>query len=359
MVPSYQSYYRYMVMNVKMEARTWEQLLFILLQITQLTLPEAPPRKREDSLGGRLAQAIFQTLIVTWIKANLYVVVSAELWDQFLEVLSSLTLWEELIREWAKTMETLTRVLARQVYNLDLNDLPLDRLSERAQKKRLGKERGPGQELKNSSNAAVMTSVANFCTSPQPPISASAASTDPSIRSHSSQQQRHHSSPYMNSRQRSTSESEPHQPQPPPRSKAGKNKHKKSVDPAAVKNLNRSMSESNIIASLRYAHCESSEEDNFMPRRRSKSVDSEYCSRLRNGIHAARYSDSERSSSPTASSGLECVSMKDSPMMQLDNDTMSEAGSLVSDMFDSHHRSISASSKCPRDVTGNHCKEEN
>ena len=41
-------------MNVKMEARTWEQLLFILLQITQLVLPEAPPRKREDSLGGRL-----------------------------------------------------------------------------------------------------------------------------------------------------------------------------------------------------------------------------------------------------------------------------------------------------------------
>ena len=48
---------------------------------------------------------------------------------------------EELIREWAKTMETLTRVLARQVYNLDLNDLPLDRLNERAQKKRIGKER--------------------------------------------------------------------------------------------------------------------------------------------------------------------------------------------------------------------------
>ena len=140
--------YRYMVMNVKMEARTWEQLLFILLQITQLTLPETPPRRREDTLGGRLAQAIFQTLIVTWIKANLYVVVSTELWDQFLDVLSSLTLWEELVREWAKTMETLTRVLARQVYNLDLNDLPLDRLNERAQKKRRGKQ-GP-QELKYS-----------------------------------------------------------------------------------------------------------------------------------------------------------------------------------------------------------------
>jgi hypothetical protein len=42
---------RYMVMNVKMDGRTWEQLLFILLQITQLTLVETPPRRREDTLG--------------------------------------------------------------------------------------------------------------------------------------------------------------------------------------------------------------------------------------------------------------------------------------------------------------------
>jgi hypothetical protein len=45
------SLYRYMVMNVKMDGRTWEQLLFILLQITQLTLVETPPRRREDTLG--------------------------------------------------------------------------------------------------------------------------------------------------------------------------------------------------------------------------------------------------------------------------------------------------------------------
>ena len=146
--------YRYMVMNVKMDCRTWEQLLFILLQITQLTLTESPPRRREDTLGGRLAQAIFQTLIVTWIKANLYVVVSCELWDQFLEVLSSLTLWEELIREWFKTMETLTRVLARQVYSLDLNDLPLDRLSEQKAKKRRG-VRGGAMPAKLSSSSGV------------------------------------------------------------------------------------------------------------------------------------------------------------------------------------------------------------
>jgi len=37
-------------MNVKMEARTWEQFL----QFMQLTLSEAPPRKQEDSLEGCL-----------------------------------------------------------------------------------------------------------------------------------------------------------------------------------------------------------------------------------------------------------------------------------------------------------------
>ncbi|XP_023240859.1 ral GTPase-activating protein subunit alpha-1-like isoform X3 [Centruroides sculpturatus] len=129
--------YRFMVMNVQMEKKTWEQLLLVLLQITSLVLKERPPI-RKDSLGGRLAPALFQTLIVTWIKANLNVIISSDLWDQFLSVLSSLTQWEELIKEWAKTMETLTRVLARHVYNLDLNDLPLQRLSEQKQKKRRG-----------------------------------------------------------------------------------------------------------------------------------------------------------------------------------------------------------------------------
>ncbi|XP_058799896.1 probable Rho GTPase-activating protein CG5521 isoform X2 [Phymastichus coffea] len=131
--------YRYVVMHTRLEPATWEQLLRILLQITSLVLGEKALRRRhQESIGGKLAPAIFQTLIVTWIKANLNVVISTQLWDQFLQVLTSLTHWEELIREWAKTLDTLTRVLARHVYNLDLNDLPLDRLSEQKSKKRRG-----------------------------------------------------------------------------------------------------------------------------------------------------------------------------------------------------------------------------
>ncbi|XP_076382912.1 putative Rho GTPase-activating protein CG5521 isoform X11 [Megalopta genalis] len=131
--------YRYVVMHSRLEPGTWEQLLRVLLQITSLVLNEKSSRRKvQESIGGKLAPAIFQTLIVTWIKANLNVIISTQLWDQFLEVLTSLTQWEELIREWAKTLDTLTRVLARHVYNLDLNDLPLDRLSEQKTKKRRG-----------------------------------------------------------------------------------------------------------------------------------------------------------------------------------------------------------------------------
>ncbi|XP_046401703.1 probable Rho GTPase-activating protein CG5521 isoform X2 [Ischnura elegans] len=136
--------YRYMVMHTRMESATWEQLLLVLLQITSLILSKTPPSRKEETLGGKLAPAIFQTLIVTWIKANLNVVISADLWDRFLHVLSSLNQWEELVREWAKTLETLTRVLARHVYGLDLTDLPLDRLTEQKAKKRRGGDGGGG-----------------------------------------------------------------------------------------------------------------------------------------------------------------------------------------------------------------------
>ena len=76
----------------------------MLLQVTSQVLgPDQSPEreKKDETLGGRLAPALFQTLIVTWIRANLNVAISVDLWDQFVQILSSLTVWEELIREWA------------------------------------------------------------------------------------------------------------------------------------------------------------------------------------------------------------------------------------------------------------------
>lgn len=80
-----------------------------------------------------------QTLIVAWIRANLSVYISRELWDDLLSVLSALTDWEELINEWANIMDSLTVVLARTVYGVEMTNLPLDKLSEQKEKKQRGK----------------------------------------------------------------------------------------------------------------------------------------------------------------------------------------------------------------------------
>lgn len=79
---------------------------------------------------------------MAWIRANLYVYISRELWDELLAVLSSLTCWEELVTEWASIMDSLTAVLARSVYGLDMANLPLDKLSEQKEKKQRGRGEG-------------------------------------------------------------------------------------------------------------------------------------------------------------------------------------------------------------------------
>uniref|UniRef100_A0A672FQZ6 Ral GTPase activating protein, alpha subunit 1 (catalytic) n=1 Tax=Salarias fasciatus TaxID=181472 RepID=A0A672FQZ6_SALFA len=140
--------YRSLVMHETMDQKTWEQILLVLLRVTESVMKRPPsimpPGKKNNTLSGRLAGPIFQTLIVAWIKGNLNVYISRELWDDLLSVLSSLTCWEELVTEWSLTMETLTKVLARNLYTVDLNELPLDKLSEQKQKKHKGK--GIGSE---------------------------------------------------------------------------------------------------------------------------------------------------------------------------------------------------------------------
>lgn len=56
---------------------------------------------------------------MTWIKANLNVVISAKLWDEFLAVLSSLTAWEELIREWAVSLLLSLNILHELTRSVD------------------------------------------------------------------------------------------------------------------------------------------------------------------------------------------------------------------------------------------------
>ncbi|XP_029077899.1 ral GTPase-activating protein subunit alpha-2 isoform X4 [Monodon monoceros] len=131
--------FRRMIMELTMNKKTWEQMLQILLRITEAVMQKPKDKQIKDLFAQSLAGLLFRTLIVAWIRANLCVYISRELWDDFLGVLSSLTDWEELIHEWASIMDSLTVVLARTVYGVEMTNLPLDKLSEQKEKKQRGK----------------------------------------------------------------------------------------------------------------------------------------------------------------------------------------------------------------------------
>ncbi|XP_061551381.1 ral GTPase-activating protein subunit alpha-2 isoform X9 [Phycodurus eques] len=129
------SIYRHMIMEHTMDTQTWEQMLQVLLRITEAVMKRPSENQRKDSFAESLASILFRTIIVAWVRANLCVYISRELWDELLAVLSSLTYWEELVTEWTSIMDSLTAVLARSVYGLDMANLPLDKLSEQKEKK--------------------------------------------------------------------------------------------------------------------------------------------------------------------------------------------------------------------------------
>uniref|UniRef100_A0A8P0TFR9 Ral GTPase activating protein catalytic subunit alpha 2 n=1 Tax=Canis lupus familiaris TaxID=9615 RepID=A0A8P0TFR9_CANLF len=131
--------FRRMIMELTMNKKTWEQMLQILLRITEAVMQKPKDKQIKDLFAQSLAGLLFRTLMVAWIRANLCVYISRELWDDFLRVLSSLTEWEELINEWANIMDSLTAVLARTVYGVEMTNLPLDKLSEQKEKKQRGK----------------------------------------------------------------------------------------------------------------------------------------------------------------------------------------------------------------------------
>uniref|UniRef100_A0A672TVI9 Ral GTPase activating protein catalytic subunit alpha 2 n=1 Tax=Strigops habroptila TaxID=2489341 RepID=A0A672TVI9_STRHB len=133
------SIFRRMIMELSMNKKTWEQMLQILLRITEAVMQKPKENQIKDTFAQSMSGLLFRTLIVAWIRANLSVYISRELWDELLSVLSSLTDWEELIAEWANIMDSLTAVLARTVYGVEMTNLPLDKLSEQKEKKQRGK----------------------------------------------------------------------------------------------------------------------------------------------------------------------------------------------------------------------------
>ena len=212
------------------------------------------------------------------------------------EVLSSLTLWEELIREWYKTMETLTRVLARQVYNLDLNDLPLDRLSEQKAKKRRGKTGMPAPKISTTSVSSNVEESKKESESVQSGVTHPAYRPGPGVPG----------SPYPDHRDRLSSTSD-HSDTRRHVPRGARSRH-------AARHV-RSKSDG-CINFTRYPDTEMMEAESWrLTHQLSRSLDS---------VKYTRHSDQSRSPSPAPSSSMESHSIKDSPVLLDHEDHVSE-----------------------------------
>lgn len=308
------SIYRHMVINVKKDIKTWEQILLVLLQITSVILTNPPnsssSSRSKNSLGSRLAQPIFQTLIVTWIRAHTNVNINSSLWEKFVTTLSSMTDREELIIEWNKTMEILTRVLGKEVYNINLQDLPLERLADPKNKRRRGIPSTKERTSQHTVEENVSGSIPMQC------------NIDENLNDNSRGSSHGRSIPSTPSLSRSYSEGSltPH------RKSRGRRRLKSTSARVMLPNnvehsLNRLMSiTSNISVSSDALNSIRLGQNGIVPAhgtgtlRRVVSLDS-----VRPCTNSGDQYDHEsirgsRSPSPTASSGIEGGSIKDSPM---------------------------------------------
>uniref|UniRef100_A0A915JNZ7 Ral GTPase-activating protein subunit alpha/beta N-terminal domain-containing protein n=1 Tax=Romanomermis culicivorax TaxID=13658 RepID=A0A915JNZ7_ROMCU len=137
------SLYKYLANNAycELSLETWTFLLRILLRIVENCVPVDEKTNDNSAVADlrcRLSPQLFQTLLVTWVLAGLNARLPDDLWSKLQETLiERRRLNFQLINEWGKVMDSLTKALALQLYEIDLNDLPSERLSEQKRKKLL------------------------------------------------------------------------------------------------------------------------------------------------------------------------------------------------------------------------------
>ncbi|KTF82949.1 hypothetical protein cypCar_00017386 [Cyprinus carpio] len=129
------SVYRHIIMEQNMNRPTWEQLLQVLLRITEAVMKKPQENQRKDTFAHSLASILFKTIFVAWVRSNLTVFISRELWLLGCAVLSQ-PLGELAVRGGPASWTSLPRSTGPHVYGLDLHNLPLDKLSEQKKKQR-------------------------------------------------------------------------------------------------------------------------------------------------------------------------------------------------------------------------------
>ncbi|TGZ65375.1 hypothetical protein CRM22_005912 [Opisthorchis felineus] len=164
---------------------SWMKLLSFLLEIINSTMIGVVPNGNiGDSWlsNEKLVHTLFQTMNGALLRASLLAPITQEPWNQCLTVYSKLTQWTPLISEWKKVMQSLTTIMAKLVYGVDLSDLPTGNLPRRG-KRDLGHHSTIRARPKSftDSTLAHVPSTNVFQPGAQAPISPQPLSADPTF----------------------------------------------------------------------------------------------------------------------------------------------------------------------------------
>ncbi|KAL1234592.1 putative Rho GTPase-activating protein [Trichinella pseudospiralis] len=100
---------------------TWHFLLQALLRVVNSVLPV--DREQQDVerrwISSEISAQVYQTLLVTWVFASLNVSLALTLWDQLLKTCVERADRPELVIEWGKVLESVTRALGVELYAVD------------------------------------------------------------------------------------------------------------------------------------------------------------------------------------------------------------------------------------------------
>ncbi|KER29308.1 hypothetical protein T265_04053 [Opisthorchis viverrini] len=164
---------------------SWMKLLSFLLEMINSTMIGVVPNGNiGDSWlsNEKLVHTLFQTMNGALLRASLLARITQDPWNQCLTVYSKLTHWTPLISEWKKVMQSLTTIMAKLVYGVDLSDLPTGNLPRRG-KRDLGHHSTNRARPKSftDSTLAHVPSTNVFQPGAQGPISPQPLSADPTF----------------------------------------------------------------------------------------------------------------------------------------------------------------------------------
>ncbi|CAG8562842.1 11696_t:CDS:10 [Ambispora gerdemannii] len=136
------SLYRAIIGNgpIELENETWESLLVCLLEIQRKTMNQSEKYGPIPSvhLAHELADYLVETILMAFARS---MSTQADLWQGLSNQMKESTRWSQTILQWKRTMDRLTKILSKYLYQVDLEAVDLNRrpselsISERHRRK--------------------------------------------------------------------------------------------------------------------------------------------------------------------------------------------------------------------------------